>query len=85
MDVLVGVFRFKEQQLRHDQVGHVIFHLTHEEDDALFQQPRINVIGTFAPSRLLDHHRDQTACGLHVWGQLHKAVLGHGFLSLRMC
>ena len=80
VNVLVGIFRLKEQELRHDQIGHVVFHLTHEEDHALFQQSRVDIVGALPTGRLLDHHRDQAAGGLHFWGQLHKAVLGHGSL-----
>ncbi len=37
-DVLFRVFRFQEQQLRHDQVGHVVFDLADQEDHAFLEQ-----------------------------------------------
>ncbi len=58
-DVLVRIFRLQEQQLRDDQVRHVVLDRTHDEDHALLQQPRIDVISTFAASGLLDDHGDE--------------------------
>jgi hypothetical protein len=60
-DVLVRVFGFKKQQLCHDQVGCRIVDRSHQEDHALAQQARINVIGTLAaPAGLDDHgHKSQ--------------------------
>ena len=45
-NVFFRAFRFEEQHLRHDQVGHVIFHLAGQENDALFQQAGIDVVRT---------------------------------------
>ena len=56
-DVLVGVFRFQKQQLRHHQVGGHVIDRTNQKNDALFQQTRVDVIGTLTAARLLDHHR----------------------------
>ena len=66
MDVLVRVFRLEEQQLSHDQIGHVILNRTHKEDHPFLQQAGIDVIGPFAASILLDNHRNQTASILDV-------------------
>ena len=58
-DVLVGILRLEEQQLRHDQVGGDLGHRPDQEHHALLQQPRVDVVGALAAPRLLDHHRDQ--------------------------
>src|SRR3546814_7210820 len=77
MDILVRVFRFKEQQLRRNQVGHVVFNGPDQENDALLEQTRIDVIGKLATGKLLDNHRDQAACGLDVRVLLIKRIAGH--------
>ena len=58
-DVLVRIFRLQEQQLRDHQVRHVIFDRADDEDHALLQQARVDVISTFAASSLLDDHRNE--------------------------
>jgi hypothetical protein len=55
-DVLVGVFAFQEQQLRHHQVGRLVIDRAHQEDHALLEQARIDVVRTLAAARLLDDH-----------------------------
>ena len=59
MHVLVGILGFQEQQLRDDQVRHVILNRTDDKDHPLFQEPRVNVKGALPARRLLDHHRHQ--------------------------
>jgi hypothetical protein len=67
MDVLVRILRLQEQQLGHDQVRHVVFHLTDQEDDALLEQARIDVVGALAAGGLLDDDGDQAqGCGLPI-------------------
>jgi hypothetical protein len=44
------------QQLGHDQVGHLVVDRLAEEDDALVEQPRVDVEGPFAARVLLDDH-----------------------------
>src|SRR6185369_6397354 len=58
-DRLVRVLRLQEQELRADQSGHRIIDLAVEEDDALAQEPRIDVEGSLAAGGLFDHHRDE--------------------------
>jgi Amt family ammonium transporter len=53
------ILRFQEQELRADQSGHRVIDLAVEEDDALAQEARIDVEGTFAARRLFDDHRDE--------------------------
>ena len=55
-DVLVGVLALEKQQLRHHQVGGGVVDRPDQEDDALSEQPAVDVVGAFAATRLLDHH-----------------------------
>jgi hypothetical protein len=59
MNVFIWIFCFQKQQLCHYQVGHVIFHRTDQENDALFQQTRVDIERPLTASGLFDHHRDQ--------------------------
>src|SRR5690606_6172719 len=36
VNVLIGVFRFQKQKLSDNHIGHVIFNLAYEKNDALF-------------------------------------------------
>ena len=63
VDVLVGVLRLEEQELCHDQVGHVILDRTDDEYDPLLEQSRVDVIGPLASSRLFYDDRDEIQCG----------------------
>ena len=47
-NVFVRIFAFQEQQLRHHQIGGLVIDRADQENDALFQQARINVVGTLA-------------------------------------
>src|SRR2546430_10157192 len=58
-DVLVGIFRLEEEELRDDQIGGDLVDRTDEEDDALLEQARINVVVALAPPALLDDHGNQ--------------------------
>ena len=60
MDVLIRILRFKKQQLRHNQVGHVIFDRADHKHHSLLQQTRVDVKGTLAPSCGLNDHGHQT-------------------------
>ena len=51
-DVLVGVLAFEEQQLRDDQVRGLVVDRADQEDHALAQQPRVDVVGALAAARL---------------------------------
>ncbi len=61
-DVLFRILGFQEQQLRDDQVRHVVLDRADDEYQSLLEQPRIDVIRPLAASRLLDHHRNQIEC-----------------------
>ena len=51
-DVLVGVLALQEQQLRDDQVGGLVVDRADQEDHALAQQARVDVVGALAAARL---------------------------------
>src|SRR5262249_32097156 len=57
--VLVGVLGFQEEELGDDQVGHVVFDVARQEDDALLEKAREDVERPLAAGRLLDDHRYQ--------------------------
>jgi ferredoxin len=78
VDVLVRILGLQEQQLRDDQVGHVVLDRTHEEDHPLLEQARVDVVGAFAAGSLLDHHRHEAeSLCIHCHFQL--------FLSVVLC
>jgi hypothetical protein len=58
-DVLVRIFRFQEQQLRHHEVGRRIIDRAHQENHPLAQQARVDVVGALAATAGLDDHRHQ--------------------------
>ena len=58
VDVLIGVLVLEEQELRVHQVGNVVVDVGAQEDDAVLEQARVDVVGTLASVRLLDDHRD---------------------------
>jgi len=49
----------REQQLGHDQVGHVVLDRADDEDHPLLEEARVDVVGAFAAGGLLDHHGDE--------------------------
>src|SRR5579871_5658807 len=63
-DVLVGVVRLQVQQLGDDHIRDLVVDRRSEEDDALREQARVDVEGTFATSALLDDRRDHRAHSL---------------------
>src|SRR5216683_2538470 len=75
-DVLVRVLRLEEQQLRADEARHRVVDRADQENDPLFQQSRVDVVGALAAIGLLDHHRHE---GVHVnfgWVHLAPSALG---------
>ena len=59
MHVLVGILGLQKQELRDNQVRHVILNRTDDKDHSLFQEPRVDVKGSLPARRLLDNHRHQ--------------------------
>src|SRR5206468_11456111 len=78
-DLLVGILRLQEQQLGDDEVGDLVVDRSADEDDALLQQPGVDVEGPLATARVLDDHRDEvtgwTVETVHVG---HKEHSRHG-------
>jgi hypothetical protein len=68
LDVLLGIFRFQEQELGHQGVGHLIVDAGAQEDDPLPQEAGIDVEGPLAAPRLLHHG------GQHAWRGLPAVV-----------
>src|SRR6185312_13933772 len=67
-DVLFRVLGLQEEHLRHHYVGHVVVDGADDEDQALLEKARINVISPLAAGGLLDDDRDQIQCTLvHDW------------------
>jgi hypothetical protein len=62
MNILVRVFRFQIQELRHDKVGHLILKRPDNENHPLLQKTRVNIVGPLAPGGLLDDHWDKIQC-----------------------
>src|SRR5215216_2253269 len=58
-NLLLRVLGLEEEQLRDDERGRVVLDRPGEEDDALAQEPRIDVERALAAVRLLDHHRHE--------------------------
>src|SRR5207247_3243047 len=58
-DLFLGIVGLEKEQLRDHQGGDAVFHRAGDEDDALLEQPRIDVVGALATIGLLDHHRDE--------------------------
>src|SRR5258707_7787455 len=78
-DVLVGVLRLEEKELRDDQVGRDLVDRADEEYHPFLEQARVDVVGALAPPALLDHHGDQ-AQALRIAARrldLRHAVPGH--------
>jgi len=59
VDVLVRVFGSQEEQLRHDDVGNLVVDWCADEDDAVLEEPRVDIKGALATVGGLDHHRDE--------------------------
>ncbi len=47
-DVLVGILALKEEHLRDDHVGDVVVQRRTKEDDAVLEEPRVDVVSTTA-------------------------------------
>ena len=59
MDVRLRVVRLQEQHLGDHQVGDLVVDLAAQEDDAVAEQARVDVVGAFATVILLYDDRDE--------------------------
>ncbi|MPN14762.1 hypothetical protein SDC9_162091 [bioreactor metagenome] len=58
-DVFGGIFRFQKEQLGHHHIGRGLCDLFSEYDDAVPQQPGVNIERTFAYAGMLDDDRNE--------------------------
>ncbi len=56
-DVPVRILGLQEEKLRDDQVGDCIVDGSADENDVVFQEAGIDVVGLVSPIRLVDDHR----------------------------
>src|SRR5215831_3678380 len=61
---------------RDNQCSHVVVDRAGDEDDALLQKPRIDVVGALATIGLLDHHWDELVL-VGIARISHVASFGH--------
>ena len=57
--VLLRVLRFQKEHLGNDEVCHMVVNGTAEEDDAVLQEARVNVVGALAVGGFFDNRRDE--------------------------
>src|SRR5690349_10666609 len=57
MDIPLGIIRLEKQQLRDDDVRYVVVDWRAEENDAIHEQTREDVVAPLAAARPLDHIR----------------------------
>jgi hypothetical protein len=79
LDVLVRVLMSQEEHLGDDQVGDLIIDRSTQEDDAVLQQPRVDVERSLTPVRAFDDHRDEifNSWDVHVVGFLFSSRPPH--------
>src|SRR6185437_16252238 len=63
-DVFFRVLGLQKQHLGDHDVRHVVIDGTEYENQPLFQQAGVDIVGALAPCRLLDHHRNEIQCVL---------------------
>src|SRR5207237_566411 len=61
------VLLLEEEELGDNQVGELVVHLFAEEDDAILEQARIDIVCALTARALLDDHWDErrSRCGQH--------------------
>ena len=59
IDVFIGIFALQEEELRDDEGGHPVVDRSVDEDDAFFEEPRVDVVRALSARALLDDHRYQ--------------------------
>jgi hypothetical protein len=62
-NVLFGILGFEEEELGDDQVGQVILDATTDENDAVLEEPGINVVCPFPATALLNDYWNQRHLG----------------------
>ena len=59
LNVALGIFAAEVKQLCDDQIGDLVVDGRAQEDNALAQQQRVDIVGALAAGRGLDDHRNQ--------------------------
>ena len=81
VDVLLRVLGLQKEHLRDHQVGDLVGDLGAQKHDTVLQEPREDVVGTLASTRLLHHHRNEDQARILA---LHPELLVlHNHLVLR--
>src|SRR5205085_11846240 len=62
-NVFLRIFHLQKEQLRDHEIGNVIVDRLSNEDDAVFEQSRINIVTTLAAAGLFDYHRHEDRLG----------------------
>ena len=57
LNVLLRVLAAQKQHLRDDHIRDVVVDRRAQKNDVVSQQTAVDVVGAFAPARLLNHHR----------------------------
>jgi hypothetical protein len=55
-------FSLSRKHLGDDQIGHLIVDRTDQENHALLEQTRVNVVRAFTAAALLNYHRHEAEC-----------------------
>ena len=58
VDIFIRILGFQEQKLGNDQVGHMVIDGASQEDDAILEEPGVNVKGPLPTIRLFNNHWD---------------------------
>ena len=77
---VLRVLGLEEEELRRNQVGDFVCDLRAEKDDAVLEQPRVDVVGALAAAGLLDHNGDKahgTSTALRILQGI-LAIFTHG-------
>ena len=62
MDIFVRIFRFQKEQLSNDNIRHVVIDGSGHKNYSVFEQTRVNVIGTFSAAGLFNDDRNVVHC-----------------------
>ena len=58
-NIFLRVFGSEEKELCHDEVRNIAVYRAAEKDNALFEEPRENIVGAFAHRSLFNNHWDE--------------------------
>ena len=58
-DILLWVLGLEEEELGDNEIRHIVVDGAAEKDNALFEEPRENIVGAFAHRSLFNNHWDE--------------------------